>query len=39
LLIGLALVLAALAIGFVWLRRPRHAGQASLITRSLDKEK
>jgi LPXTG-motif cell wall-anchored protein len=39
LLIGLALLVAALAIGILWLRRSRQAPHASLITRSLDKDK
>ena len=39
LLIGLALLVAALAIGILWLRRSRHVPHASLITRSLDKDK
>ena len=39
LLIGLALLVAALAIGILWLRRSRHVSHASLITRSLDKDK
>jgi len=39
LIVGVGLLVVALGLGIFWLLRPRHAGQASLITRSLDKDK